>query len=315
MNPPGTPIPWSQRQQVRAPSQPLFAMPAEYDLDWGAIGFQLGAARDRQDQPPEYFAHLLCLSKKQILAMECGDVTPFPATSALAWSIRRYANLLGLDEANLLKQDRATEPATTTDDLFEAPNNTPMDAEVAVETDVITLPEKQLRPSRNFIPSARAVLWVGLASLAGFVALQTPQSARIQKLPAVTEYTAITGPATGASVSAADTPLAPAAFANPAIVSDAVVIAIQGLDAAIPGEYFYVESRAPLVIKKKAVDTPHMITTAEFPQGITQRMPVRSDELIQIAGENNIDLYYQKRKIQPDQYAAGQWLRFIKKTQ
>ena len=283
MNPPGTPIPWSQRQQVRAPSQLLFAMPAEYDLDWGAIGFQLGAARDRQDQPPEYFAHLLCLSKKQILAMECGDVTPFPATSALAWSIRRYANLLGLDEANLLKQDRATEPATTTDDLFEAPNNTPMDAEVAVETDVITLPEKELRPPRNFIPSARAVLWVGSA--------------------------------TGASVSAADTPLAPAAFANPAIVSDAVVIAIQGLDAAIPGEYFYVESRGPLVIKKKAVDTPHMITTAEFPQGITQRMPVRSDELIQIAGENNIDLYYQKRKIQPDQYAAGQWLRFIKKTQ
>ena len=35
---------------------------------------------------------------------------------------------------------------------------------------------------------------------------------------------------------------------------------------------------------------------------------------VQIASENNIDRYFQKRKIQPDHNAAGQWLRFIKNT-
>ncbi len=37
--------------------------------------------------------------------------------------------------------------------------------------------------------------------------------------------------------------------------------------------------------------------------------------LVETASEKNTDRYFQKQKIQPDQYAAGQWLRFIKKTQ
>ena len=37
--------------------------------------------------------------------------------------------------------------------------------------------------------------------------------------------------------------------------------------------------------------------------------------LVEIASEKNTDRYFQKRTIQPDQYALRHWLRFINKTQ
>ena len=80
------------------------------DIDWVGLGQVLCEARDAGGFTHESVAQELCLSKKQIRALECGSFAPFPGDTARSWCARRYATLLGLDWEQLAQSLRSEEP-------------------------------------------------------------------------------------------------------------------------------------------------------------------------------------------------------------
>ena len=67
------------------------------DIDWVGLGKALREARDLCHRSQESAADKLCLSRKQIRALESGSGIPFPGDTVRSWCARRYATQLGLD--------------------------------------------------------------------------------------------------------------------------------------------------------------------------------------------------------------------------
>ncbi len=66
-------------------------------MDWTDIGKLFRESRENGGLRLDEAAKKLCLSKKQILALESGASDPFPGVAARLWCCRRYALALGLD--------------------------------------------------------------------------------------------------------------------------------------------------------------------------------------------------------------------------
>lgn len=79
------------------------------DLDWFGLGQVLCDARKAGDFTHESMAKELCLSQKQIRALECGSAASFPGDTVRSWCARRYAILLGLDWDRLAQSLRSEE--------------------------------------------------------------------------------------------------------------------------------------------------------------------------------------------------------------
>jgi len=64
--------------------------------DWLLIGCQLKAKREQMNKAEADVADELCLSVKQIKAMDCGKIWPFPSGACHQWCVQRYATAVGL---------------------------------------------------------------------------------------------------------------------------------------------------------------------------------------------------------------------------
>ena len=92
------------------PQSDMHALPGADDIDWVGLGKVLREARESCHGSHEGAADKLCLSGKQIRALECGSVAPFPGATVRSWCARRYATLLGLDWDQLAQSLRSEEP-------------------------------------------------------------------------------------------------------------------------------------------------------------------------------------------------------------
>lgn len=71
-------------------------------IDWLQVGARLKAQRESSNLAVADIAHRLCLTVKQVKAMESGNNLPFPGSTAHLWCIKRYAAVVGLDWPRLL---------------------------------------------------------------------------------------------------------------------------------------------------------------------------------------------------------------------
>ena len=96
------------------------------DIDWVGLGKALREARDSCQGSQASAADKLCLSGKQIRALECGSAAPFPGGTVRSWCARRYAILLGLDWDRLAQSLRSEvlDPAIG---LANAPVSSPVE--------------------------------------------------------------------------------------------------------------------------------------------------------------------------------------------
>lgn len=108
-------------------------MATTYDeIDWIGVGSAVRDRRSASGLSPEVAAQKLCLSKKQILALESGSSAPFPGVLVRSWCGRRYAVLLGLDWEHLVQPPPGEDPAVVTENILASA--LPVKPEAAPET-------------------------------------------------------------------------------------------------------------------------------------------------------------------------------------
>lgn len=86
--------------------------PQSPQTDWRYVGAQLKVQREALNKTPDEIAHNLCLTVKQVKAMDAGNTLPFPGAAAHLWCIKRYANAVGIDWQTLLANPSQQEMAT-----------------------------------------------------------------------------------------------------------------------------------------------------------------------------------------------------------
>lgn len=79
---------------MNAPVSPL--------VDWLSVAAQLKGQREALNLGADEIAQRLCLSVKQVKAMDSGNTLLFPGSAAHLWCIKRYAEQVGLDWRVLL---------------------------------------------------------------------------------------------------------------------------------------------------------------------------------------------------------------------
>ncbi len=87
------------------------------EINWIGVGSAVRDRRSASGLSPEDAAHKLCLSKKQILALESGSSAPFPGASVRSWCGRRYAVLLGLDWERLVQAPPSEDQAVVAESI------------------------------------------------------------------------------------------------------------------------------------------------------------------------------------------------------
>src|SRR5450759_4795388 len=87
------------------------------EINWIGVGVAVRDQRSASGLSPEDAAQKLCLSKKQILALESGSSAPFPGVSVRSWCGRRYAVLLGLDWERLVQPPPSEDQAVVTENI------------------------------------------------------------------------------------------------------------------------------------------------------------------------------------------------------
>ena len=87
--------------------------PVSPRTDWLYVGAQLKVQREALNLAADEIAQKLCLTVKQVKAMEGGNTLPFPGSAAHLWCIKRYANSVGIDWQTLLVNPAQKETTTS----------------------------------------------------------------------------------------------------------------------------------------------------------------------------------------------------------
>jgi len=91
--------------------------PVSPRTDWLYVGAQLKVQREALNLAADEIAQKLCLTVKQVKAMENGNTLPFPGATAHLWCIKRYAESVGLDWQMLLVNPTQNEKNSPKPDL------------------------------------------------------------------------------------------------------------------------------------------------------------------------------------------------------
>ena len=302
------------------------------DIDWVGLGRELREARDLCHLSQDSAAEKLCLSGKQIRALECGSGVPFPSDTVRSWCVRRYARQLGLD------WERFAQPLRS--DKLEAP----VELSIAPQTD-------RAEPAPSAGKQFRVRLLLGATAMLVIVAIaaypRTRNSAPILS-PPVADALLKASPPAPAAVRAVD--LSPAAVTAPmddsradakdetilaaagglaAIAPNAVtpqaarqpasllagnVVEVLGIDSHKSPEYFFINSRDASVLVKKKRHDPSGGVRMDFAQGAAMRVPIGADELVRVEEGKNVEIFYQGRMLPLQVIASGNWARFVQKS-
>lgn len=254
--------------------------------DWLAVGARLRESREAQALQPAAIAGKLCLSPRQILAIEAGETRPFPSDTTRVWCVRRYAALLGLD--------------------WVAVVGAPPEA-VAAVAEVMPVPAVEPAPARpprsGAARKAAGILIVGgaLGLAAGFF-LHHPTASRSAAEEPVAER-----PAADAVVADAPPPAVPAEAVVDARSAPGEVEEIRGADPTRPANAVFVRSDQTVVVHKRQRDGAAE-SRLELAAGNASRVPVAPDELLRVEGASDTRVFYQGRQVPREVLERGAWL-------
>lgn len=310
-----------------------------HEIDWTGIGAAVRDRRSASGLTPEQAAQKLCLSKKQILALESGSSAPFPGASVRSWCGRRYAVLLGLDWEHLVQPPPGEDQAVATEDIPASAR--PMEPEAARATASETAPASRHRahPLLGWaVLLLVAVIGIGMAATDASVGVSAPAAniapkadfpvavpaseaaaadeqyaAPVDHQVSAKEETALAvSPAQ--NTSQAQTPPTPASAPAPAKAAPETVVEIQGLDAAKQTGSFFVSSKEQAALLKKARNDAGAGVRIDLPQGAARRIPIAENEIVRVAEGRNLGLFYQGRMVPARVVESGAWVKFVRKT-
>ena len=298
------------------------------EINWIGVGLAVRDRRSASGLSPEDAAQKLCLSKKQILALESGSSAPFPGVSVRSWCGRRYAVLLGLDWEHLVQPPRGEDQAVVTENI-PAPA-LPLAPEAA--------PETGRKVHRSYLLLGGAVLLlivviaIKMAVTDSPVPVSTPAAELTPKVnaPVVVSSSADTAPA-GQSAAPFDRPAAAngeaAVAANAAEIIDQTqtppapikaeaetVFEIQGRDPAKQTGSFFVSSKEQAALLKKKWNEPGAGIRIDLPPGAGRRIPISPNEIVRVAEGRNLGIFYQGRMVPAQAVERGAWVKFVRKT-
>ncbi|MGP1679281.1 MAG: helix-turn-helix domain-containing protein [Burkholderiales bacterium] len=304
-------------------------MAATYDeINWIGVG---SAVRDRRSESglsAEDAALKLCLSKKQILALESGSSAPFPGATVRSWCGHRYAVMLGLDWEHLVQappgEDRAAvsesmqatacpiEPGPAPETRRERYRGRlllsgPVLALIAVITYNTALTDASAPAST---PAAKIAPKVN----SPVVVLSSADTASAGNSAAPVDWeTAARGVA---SVAASPAEVSDHTQTSPASTSAAVetVVEIQGRDPAKQTGSFFVSSKEHAALLKKMRSDPGAGIRIDLPQGAERRIPISPNEIVRVAEGRNLAIFYQGRMVPAQVVDSGAWVNFVRKT-
>ena len=297
--------------------------------DWLRIGCQLKAKREQLNKTEVDFAHELCLSVKQVKAMEGGKIWPFPGVAPHQWCVQRYARAVGLVWGELYA-------------YRDAPAQAANDYDPAAETTVVSPPAQIASPgpraslvSKHFIVSLLllamlAAVVVGASLIenepispdlapTGYQRNETKETLRKSEViiaDVASEASVITASETAPAIAEqqpVDGTLAATSVIAPpsAPIESSEIIEFHGRDAAKKSGSIYIHASAAVTVIKKRKDSPGEGDRIELPRGAERRIPISTAEVIGVAEGAGFKVYFQGQLVPHSMFRAGRWVRFI----
>lgn len=299
--------------------------------DWLRIGCQLKAKREQLNKTEVDFAHELCLSVKQVKAMEGGKIWPFPGVAPHQWCVQRYARAVGLVWGELYA-------------YRDAPAQAANDYDPAAETTVVSPPAQIASPgpgprtslvSKHFIVSLLllamlAAVVVGASLIenepispdlepTGYQRNETKETLRKSEViiaDVASEASVITASETAPAI-AEQQPVDGTLAATPVIappsapIESSEIIEFHGRDAAKKSGSIYIHASAAVTVIKKRKDSPGEGDRIELQRGAERRIPISTAEVIGVAEGAGFKVYFQGQLVPHSMFRAGRWVRFI----
>ena len=299
--------------------------------DWLRIGCQLKAKREQLNKTEVDFAHALCLSVKQVKAMEGGKIWPFPGVAPHQWCVQRYARAVGLVWGELYA-------------YRDAPAQAAKDYDPAAETTVVSPPAQIASPgpgprtslvSKHFIVSLLllamlAAVVVGASLIenepispdlapTGYQRNETKETLRKSEViiaDVASEASVITASETAPAI-AEQQPVDGTLAATPVIappsapIESSEIIEFHGRDAAKKSGSIYIHASAAVTVIKKRKDSLGEGDRIELQRGAERRIPISTAEVIGVAEGAGFKVYFQGQLVPHSMFRAGRWVRFI----
>lgn len=267
------------------------------EVDFFLVGESLRNAREARNWERAFVAPRLCLSLGQIEAMETGVTKPFPSASAHIWSLRRYAHLLEIEIEPLL----CNQSVEHENQPFNASASPQVKNNYKLPQGVRFLTGNSI--ARNAIISVIVVMGCFL-----FIGINHKGDDAI---------------ADGRNISKLDiTGDFRYPIALPNLVTDTDnekqidYVEVEGLDAAISGNYIFVQTTAPVVISKKLNRKLSGEEHLSFPNGLAERIAISDDNFLLINTERSdkVDVFFQKRKVPAEIISMKRWIKFKRRS-
>ena len=299
--------------------------------DWLRIGCQLKAKREQLNKTEVDFAHELCLSVKQVKAMEGGKIWPFPGVAPHQWCVQRYARAVGLVWGELYA-------------YRDAPAQAAKDYDSADETIVVSPPAQIASPgpgprtslvSKHFIVSLLllamlAAVVVGASLIenepispdlapTGYQRNETKETLRKSEViiaDVASEASVITASETAPAI-AEQQPVDGTLAATPVIappsapIESSEIIEFHGRDAAKKSGSIYIHASAAVTVIKKRKYSLGEGDRIELQRGAERRIPISTAEVIGVAEGAGFKVYFQGQLVPHSMFRAGRWVRFI----
>jgi cytoskeletal protein RodZ len=305
--------------------------------DWLLIGCQLKAKREQLNKTEADLAHELCLSVKQVKAMEAGKTWPFPGVAPRQWCVQRYARAVGLVWGELYA-------------YRDAPAQAANDYDTAAETTVVSPPAQIASPgprtsvvSKHFIVSLLllamlAAVVVGASLIenepispdlapTGYQRNETKETLRNSEVIiadvaseasviTASEIAPVIAPAPAPAI-AEQQPVDGTLAATPVIappsapIESSEIIEFHGRDAAKKSGSIYIHASAAVTVIKKRKDSPGEGDRIELQRGAERRIPISTAEVIGVAEGTGFKVYFQGQLVPHSMFRAGRWVRFI----
>lgn len=305
--------------------------------DWQLIGCQLKTKREQLNKTEADLAYALCLSVKQVKAMDGGKIWPFPGAASHQWCVQRYARAVGLVWGELYAYPDEPAHAANDDDTADETTVVSPPAQIASAS---TGPRASL-VSKPFIVSLLllgmlASVLVGARLIeneplrpdlesTGYQRNETKEALRksdVNIADVASEASVITAseiapviapaPAIAEKLPVDRAPAATPVIAPPsARTESSEIIEFQGRDAAKKSGSIYIHASAAVTVIKKRKDDPGEGDRIELPRGAERRIPISSAEVIGVAEGEGFKVYFQGQLVPPSMFRAGRWVRFI----
>ena len=302
------------------------------DIDWVGLGKALREARDLCHRSQESAADKLCLSRKQIRALECGSGIPFPGDTVRSWCARRYATQLGLDWERIAQPLRSNALEGTVE-LGIAPETATaapapgagrqfrlrllLGASAMLLVIVIAAYPRTRNSAPLVSPPVSDVLLKAAAPAPAAVRVEESSAAAGAALVddgrvGAKDETILA--AAGESPAIAPNAVTPQAAREPARLLAGNVVEVLGIDSRKSPEYFFINSKDASVLVKKKRQDPSGGVRMDFAQGSAKRVPIAADELVRVEEGKDVEIFYQGRMLPPQVIASGNWARFVQKV-